>query len=123
MKKDYVFPSDRDMEEDTFLTELKDILERNNSLKDGTKVVKIKTGEIVKFYVKSGAVNSLVKIFDEYGCLRQIIQYVNDVKHGMYMKYHDNGKTACCGTMYNGKAIGVWSFFDKFGKEEKVKYS
>lgn len=124
--KRIIFPSDRDILEEENKDELRDKI--YSLLKDKSDVVGKKliidygSSYIVKFTIFNGKLNGLVRCLDKDDNVISVTQYVNDVKHGLYMKYDVTGWVSCCGTYNKGRCYGTWKYYDVDGtviREEK----
>lgn len=121
-----IFPQDRDLLEDTIEDALRDMIHSKlTDLSDGEKKIVINFGSThhVKFYLKNGKINSVVRCKDINGTRISYIQYVDDERTGMYMKFRGDGVgVSVCGSYKSGKPYGVWKYYDyndKVIKEEK----
>ena len=124
--KRIIFPSDRDIIEERDKDNLRDLIHdevTKESLTNGvTRFYHV--DRIIQAPFRNGKLNGVVRIFDLDSNLLQLVQYVNDVRYGLYTKYHHNGNISCVGTYKDGKCWGVWKYFDLDGNVEKVnKYS
>lgn len=124
--KRIIFPSDRDIIEERDKDNLRDLIHdevTKESLTNGvTRFYHV--DRIIQAPFRNGKLNGVVRIFDLDSNLLQLIQYVNDVRYGLYTKYHHNGVISCVGTYKDGKCWGVWKYFNLDGNVEKVnKYS
>lgn len=124
--KRIIFPSDRDIIEEREIDEFRDrLLSKCTDMSNGIKVVLLNFGSAhtAKFRLEKGMINGLVRCTTEDGTLLSVTQYVNNIKHGLYMKYDMNGWVSCVGTYRNGLCDGVWKYYDENGDTIKtVKY-
>ena len=124
--KRIIFPSDRDIIEERDKDNLRELIlsEVRKESSDKGVVRFHHLDHIIQAPFRNRKLNGVVRIFDIDGNLLQLVQYVNDVKYGLYTKYHHNGVISCVGTYKDGKCWGVWKYFDLDGNVEKVnKYS
>ena len=50
------------------------------------------------------------------GKLKLVKNYLNDLLHGEYVYYWDNGNVRFCGKYENSQRIGIWRSFSKTGE-------
>lgn len=63
----------------------------------------------------NGKLSGIQYLYDPDGNLLSTIQYLNGVRHGVYVKHHINGRIATAGTYKHGNPIGAWRFYDLSG--------
>lgn len=84
---------------------------------DGEKKLIIRFGSThhVIFHMNDGKINSVVRCYNAFGDVISYIQYVNDERMGMYIKYHENGQVSVVGAYRASKRYGQWKDYDRNG--------
>lgn len=67
------------------------------------------------FVNNDGKENGLMTKFYPSGAVKEIVNYVNGVRNGHSVCYHENGKLQGNCTFVNGKIHGLFQVFDKEG--------
>lgn len=116
--KRIIFPSDRDIIEERTKDELRDrIHSKCSDTSDGEKsiIIDFDSTYLVKCRMRNGMLFGLVRCYDAEGNKIAIIQYINDVRHGLYTKYDITGWVCCSGMYKDGNCYGTWRHYDEDG--------
>lgn len=123
-KKRVIFPQDKDLLEEEIVDELKDriFVALKKDLDDGEKKLILKFGSThhVTFKLKDKMISSVVQCKDICGRPISYIQYVRNVRHGLYMKFHNDGTVAITGSYKDGLPYGIWKHYDEDGNVENT---
>lgn len=119
MRRNYIFPQDKDIEEDdNDMQWLIDLIKRTYKITElSNKCYKVShENTVLVVSIKDKKLHGMLKAFTVDGDLISMTQYFKGNKTGIYLKCHDNGKVAVFGSFMRDSAYGTWTFYDRTGE-------